>query len=337
MSLVEDEPQQDERERLTEEMAESIEEMLPPPEHPDLDTVAKVLDFAAKDLLNMKKDWSKWDKVCRHSKKGDLPRLLKYVDKWVLAVQDEIQPHSVVPGASFGVFFVMSHGLAKYILFIARHKGAVQDRLIALDYMALEHFQGAECAEGDSIICGYNRGVCPAWAQPDGWSFLGHDILEEQRDFVKQLGDEYRQRVENYRQRVENLEREEEDGKEKMEAGTGTTLPEVEAGATEDAMESAGEEDECPICLDALHDEITSLPECNHRYHTHCIERHFLYDRRCPQCRTVVPDPAVSEATRLRDKLAKAIITCRQSGKEEVRGGRWGRQWDWESERACEL
>ena len=221
----------------------------------------------------------------------DPTNLLDFVDDFI-NYKDLVRLHSVVHGESFGVFFVMPHWLAKFILFIARHDCAVQDQLINLKYRALEHFEGAECAEGDSIICGYNIGECPAWARPTGLSFLGgHDISQSQRDFVKKLGDEYRLRVD------ELLEREKEDGEEEEEGTDDASLP-VSSGTQG---------------VPTVRQDIGASTVRQHTYSAAEVGAAVA---------------AASERSRLFNKLDQLRITCRQSGMLVRRGGREG-DWAW--------
>ena len=47
----------------------------------------------------------------------------------------------------------------------------------------------------------------------------------------------------------------------------------------------------CSICLNDLNiEQIYTLPECNHKFHTKCIFTWFDKNNNCPLCRVVVPE-----------------------------------------------
>ena len=43
---------------------------------------------------------------------------------------------------------------------------------------------------------------------------------------------------------------------------------------------------DCPICLDLIDDNIVKLVNCNHHFHTKCINTWLKINQTCPLCRT---------------------------------------------------
>ena len=346
-------------------MVRSFRKILPHPDHDELTTVVKVLNFVVVQLLDIpscwedddKRDWADNldDALVSTDDDGDAT-FYNFVDGFLnLMYLKRLRLHSIVPRASFGVFFVLPRGLAKLVLFIVRHNCAVQDRLIALDYRAFEHFYyiplkspgalpGTECAEGDSIICGYNIGECPAWALPDGWSFLGHAISQPQRDFVKKLGDEYRLRV-------ESLEREKEHGEEEVEAGAGATLPEVVksggrgggggggggsggGGGGGGGGEAGAKQDASDTLATRVRELEAGAAGSSGTLATPTVRQHTYSAAQVDAAVTGASEAvaAVSERRRLWEKLDHVIRTCRQSDTRVRRGDRG--DWVWMAGRA---
>ena len=72
-------------------------------------------------------------------------------------------------------------------------------------------------------------------------------------------------------------------------------------------------EDECMICKESLNDyPCYCLPECNHKYHTHCLISWFRNgDSRCPYCgnKGINNKPENKISTRRRRFRSRAILT----------------------------
>lgn len=82
------------------------------------------------------------------------------------------------------------------------------------------------------------------------------------------------------------------------------------------------EEDNCPICLDLLTEDVYEL-NCKHSFHKNCIQRWLLTSTMCPLCRTHVdPDPRyvndhiLSEARRLHIDTVRKFLTSVSKGME---------------------
>ena len=72
-------------------------------------------------------------------------------------------------------------------------------------------------------------------------------------------------------------------------------------------------DDECMICKESLNDyPCYCLPECNHKYHTHCLISWFRNgDSRCPYCgnKGINNKPENKISTRRRRVRPRAILT----------------------------
>ena len=101
--------------------------------------------------------------------------------------------------------------------------------------------------------------------------------------------------------------------------------PEERSVAAQEAMaaslspSTAAEEDECPICLDALSSHPTTSLPCNHTFHVSCVEQQKTYgvSEACPSCRAMMPakDPQwlFDDAWTRYDHIHKRVV---QSDKE---------------------
>jgi thiol-disulfide isomerase/thioredoxin len=56
------------------------------------------------------------------------------------------------------------------------------------------------------------------------------------------------------------------------------------------------EEDNCPICIDKIIDNI-KITNCNHKFHKHCLDEWLKYNNSCPYCRSEInkPEPILTE------------------------------------------
>jgi hypothetical protein len=84
--------------------------------------------------------------------------------------------------------------------------------------------------------------------------------------------------------------------------------------------------EECPICMENLHGNVTILncPDANkkvtnhccHRFHTHCIEQALERNNTCPVCRTPIRESRILPISPL-DITSDDIVLLQEGGKRK--------------------
>ena len=250
----------------------------------------------------------------------------------------------VIPHKSFGVFFRMPSWVAELVLFVLEHNVLVKDQLMLQGYRAFglftrgSHSTSFSDVEGDipkgfsSVICAYNDGDCPAWAQPSGWSFWGDGISQQQRDFVQKLAVEYHRRDALLAESVDGV--------------AGASLPEVpkaEAGAKQDDYRLRRDEllerekKDMPRAAAAGARGEAGTADSGGKLHTPTVRQHTYSAAQVGAAVTGAAEAvaAVSERLRLWKELDQVSSTCRQSDTRVRRGDRGNCVW-WSGGRVCE-
>ena len=103
--------------------------------------------------------------------------------------------------------------------------------------------------------------------------------------------------------------------------------------------------DKCAICLCQMNSGI-HVTNCNHKFHTKCINQHKKYNDKCPLCRAVIggkrpePEEESYDAEQIdRDSESEEFERDWESGEFESESGEFESDWesgefesDWEEE-----
>ena len=178
---------------------------------------------------------------------------------------------------------------------------------------------------------------------PDGISFSGHSISQQQHDLLKKLADEYHQRVareEAAEMEVEEMEVEEEgeEAIEAWEAGIPGARANRETGAADSSVAPRASTVPRPLTLIAALGAADSSGSLGvpTQMRTHVFSATEIGAAIAAASEAVSSVVAVSEAVNLRNKLNAVCSTCRQTDKQVRMGGREVSGWG-ASEGECEI
>jgi hypothetical protein len=208
------------RDDIRHAMVLHIANLLPHPQHPEIDDVYKVLNFFVTKCLKIEgAHLERWDIYYRNLSQGNPSTFLDWFDGYI---RNWIELNSAVPSSSMGIFFRVPNWLAPLVKFILEHDTGVQDELLRVGYRSFAWLNGSRgrgigavsTLDGDtraagsfSVFCGYNIRDCPECVG-DGISFLGCGISEQQRYLTEQLSHQFHARAAGFHV----VEEEEEEG-----------------------------------------------------------------------------------------------------------------------------
>jgi hypothetical protein len=223
-----------------------IADLLPHPQHPEMDDVYKVLNFFVTKCLKIEgASLTRWNIYYRNLSPGNPSEFFDWFDGYI---RNWIELNSAVPSSSMGIFFRVPSWLAPLVKFILEHDTGVQDELLRVGYRSfawLNESRGGgrgavstldgdtKAADSFSVFCGYNIRECPACVG-DGISFSGCGISEQQRHLTEQLSHQFHARAAGFH--VVDEEEEEEGARDDLQLPSSILSPKAKEKKTAEVI-----------------------------------------------------------------------------------------------------